>query len=245
MKIFQILIFPLFLSAIGALAQAPTAPVAASGTTSNLSQHDQQWAQLEKYRDADTKLGPPVAGEKRVVFFGDSITEGWRGADFFPGKNYINRGISGQTTTQMLMRFPQDVIALHPAVVTILAGTNDIAQNQGPITLEAIEANLESMAEMALKNGIRPILCSVLPVLDFGWHKGLQPAEKIRRLNSMMEAYCARAHVSFVNYYPALADGQGGMRPEFSRDGVHPNGAGYPVMAPMAEASIEQALGAP
>ena len=202
-----------------------------------------QWASLPKYQQANADLPPPAAGKKRVVFFGDSITEAWAlDKNFFPGKSYLDRGINGQTTTQMLVCFRQDVIRLHPAVVVILAGTSDIAENLGPTSLQAIEDNLQSMAELATANGIRPVLCSLLPALDYPWRRGLNPPEKIAALNHWIEKYCARAGLVYLNYFPALVDAHQGMRSEFTQDGVHPNSAGYAVMMPMAEEAIRKAL---
>jgi lysophospholipase L1-like esterase len=142
----------------------------------------------------------------------------------------------------MLVRFRQDVIRLHPAVVLILAGTNDIAENQGPTSLQSIEDNLQSMAELAIANGIRPVLCSVLPAADYPWHRGLNPPEKISALNRWMEDYCSRKGLVYLNYYPALVDAHQGMRADLTKDGVHPNSAGYAVMEPLAEKAIRQAL---
>src|SRR5579864_474577 len=147
------------------------------------------YGQLARYREANAKLGPPSASENRVVFFGDSITDIWKLENYFPGKPYINRGIGGQTTPQMLLRFRQDVIDLKPKVVVILAGTNDIAENTGKMTLGETEGNIESMSELARVNGIRPVLCSVLPSTDFWWHKGLEPASKIKELNAWIKEY--------------------------------------------------------
>jgi lysophospholipase L1-like esterase len=209
------------------------------------------WPWLAKYRDADKELPPPAPGEVRVVFMGDSITEGWgmkatatspgRG-EFFPGKPYINRGISGQTTPQMLVRFRQDVIDLKPKVVVILAGTNDIAENTGKTTPEAIEDNIASMSDLARSNGIRVVLCSVLPASDFHWHQGLDPAPKIRGLNEWIRQYAAKNGIVYVDYYSSVANSEGGLKAELSPDGVHPNKAGYEIMAPLAEAGIAEAL---
>jgi lysophospholipase L1-like esterase len=175
---------------------------------------------------------------------GDSITEGW--ARFFdaefPGKPYINRGISGQTTPQMLVRFRQDVIALQPAAVVILAGTNDIAGNTGPSTLEMIEDNLVSMVELAKANHIRVVLSSVLPVFDYPWKPGLEPAPKIVALNSWLRRYAAAHDVVYLDYHTAMADARSGMRDGISTDGVHPNEAGYRIMAPLVERAIGEAL---
>ncbi len=212
------------------------------------------WAFLEKYRQADQQLPPPAPGEVRVVFMGDSITEGWgmKGAagapdrgEFFPGKPYVNRGISGQTTPQMLVRFRQDVINLKPKVVVLLAGTNDIAENTGKLTLAEIGDNLASMSDLARANGIRVVLCSVLPASDFRWHPGLEPAPKIRALNARIKDYAAKNGFVYVDYYSPMANAEGGLKAELSPDGVHPNKAGYEIMAPIAEAGIAAALKAP
>ena len=179
-----------------------------------------------------------------MVFFGDSITDAWvsNGGTFFPGKPYVNRGISGQTTPQMLVRFRQDVIDLHPEAVVILAGTNDIAGNTGPSTLEMIEDNLRSMSELAQANGIHVILASVLPAADYPWRKGLEPASKIKALNQWMANYCAEKKIIYLDYYSLMADEAGGMKPGISKDGVHPNAAGYAIMEPLAQKAIDKAL---
>jgi lysophospholipase L1-like esterase len=175
---------------------------------------------------------------------GNSITEGWARffSDEFPGKPYIGRGISGQTTPQMLVRFRQDVVALRPAVVVILAGTNDIAGNTGPSTLEMIEDNLSSMTEIAQANHIRVVLCSVLPVLDYPWKRGLEPAPKIVALNNWIKSYSARVGAAYVDFHSAMADERQGMKSDLARDGVHPTEAGYKLMAPLVERGIAAAL---
>lgn len=185
-----------------------------------------------------------MKNENRVVFMGNSITANWQQyfASMFPGKPYIGRGISGQTTPQMLVRFRQDVIALEPAVVVILAGTNDIAGNTGPATLEMIEGNIASMAEMARANGIEVVLASVLPVRDYPWKPGLEPAPKIIALNAWMKDYVAQHGAIYADFHSAMADAQGGMRSGLSSDGVHPNEAGYRIMTPLVEQAIGQAL---
>jgi lysophospholipase L1-like esterase len=200
---------------------------------------------LAKFREANLSLGAPAAGENRVVFMGDSITEGWHfaGEDgWFNGKPYINRGISGQTTPQMLVRFRQDVIALQPKVVVILAGTNDIAGNTGPMTLEQTEDNLASMAELADANNIRVVLCSILPAFDYPWKPGLEPAPKILKINSWMKEYAARKGFVYVDYHAAMRNSQEGLSPTLSKDGVHPLPAGYAVMRPLVEIGIAKAL---
>jgi lysophospholipase L1-like esterase len=202
------------------------------------------WASLARYREANEQLGPPRPGEQRVVFYGNSITDAWaRYFDtMFPNKPYVGRGISGQTTPQMLVRFRQDVIDLEPAVVVILAGTNDIAGNTGPSTQAMIEDNLISMVELAKANGIRVVLSSVLPAYDYPWRPGLEPARKIVALNAWMRDYAATHDVVYLDYHSAMADEHQGLRAELSEDGVHPNQAGYRIMAPLAERAIAAAL---
>jgi len=212
------------------------------------------WAFLAKYHDANASLPAPAPGENRVVFMGDSITEGWgmkatatsptRG-EFFPGKPYVNRGISGQTSPQMLVRFRQDVIEVKPAVVVILAGTNDVAENTGKMTLQETLGNIASMVELARASKVRAVLCSVLPASDFGWHTGLQPAPKIQALNALIKDYAAKNNLVYVDYYAPMVNTEGGLKSELSPDGVHPNAAGYAIMTPLAEAGIAAALKQP
>ena len=204
----------------------------------------QDWQNLGRYRDENAKLAPPAKDEKRVVFMGNSITEGWlrEMPEFFAGKPYIDRGISGQTTPQMLLRFRADVIALKPSVVVILAGTNDIAGNTGPSTLEMILDNIASMAELARENKIRVVLCSVVPAYDYWWKPGVAPAEKITALNKMIKAYAEKNHFVYIDYHSAMKDEKNGLRKEYGEDGVHPNKTGYQVMAPIAEKGIAEAL---
>jgi lysophospholipase L1-like esterase len=222
--------------------------VACAATTAPLAGQDDRlrddWASLARYREANARLGPPRPGEQRVVFYGNSITDVWaRYFDtMFPNKPYVGRGISGQTTPQMLVRFRQDVIALAPAVVVILAGTNDIAGNTGPSTQAMIEDNLISMVELAKANGISVVLSSVLPVYDYRWRPGLEPAGKIVALNSWMRHYASTHDVVYLDYHSAMADERQGLRPELSEDGVHPNEAGYRIMAPLVERAIAEAL---
>ena len=211
------------------------------------------WPDLARYREANAKLTPPAKDEQRVVFMGDSITDMWvlpRFGGFFPGKPYVDRGISGQTTPQMLLRFRADVIVLQPRVVVILAGTNDIAGNTGPITLEETEANLASMSELARANGIRVVLASVMPVSNYG-HDGegkpldmriKRPPEKILELNAWIKKCAANQGLVYLDYFAATVDDQGLLKKEISEDGLHPNAAGYAVMAPLAEKAIQAAL---
>lgn len=203
-----------------------------------------EFADLAHYARANRALRPPAAGESRVVFLGDSITQSWGDLqpDYFARADRINRGISGQTTPQMLLRFRQDVLALKPAVVHILAGTNDIAGNAGPMDLEAIEDNLASMIDLARANHIRVVVGSVLPATDYPWRPGLNPGPKILALNDWLERYARERNLILVDYYSALTDGKLGMRPSFAPDGVHPSLEGYQVMRPLAEAGIAAAL---
>jgi len=236
------------------LAQAASGPTAAVQKAQE-NQQGNDWSYLlETYRSANRLLPPPAAGESRVVFMGDSITENWGATNdptipgqggFFPGKPYLNRGISGETSPQMLVRFRQDVVDLKPRVVVILAGTNDIAGNTGPMELTDTEANLQSMSDLAAANGIRVVLCSVLPAKAFPWSPGINPGSKIVELNRWIRQYAQSRGFAFVDYYDAMVDVDGGMKTELSPDGVHPNGKGYAVMAPLAQAGIEAALGSP
>ncbi|MEI6679044.1 MAG: SGNH/GDSL hydrolase family protein [Mariniphaga sp.] len=203
------------------------------------------WPNLKRYSESNTKLGLPAANEKRVVFMGNSITDGWvrTAPEFFDGRPYIGRGIGGQTTPQMLVRFRADVVNLKPKVVVILAGTNDIAGNSGPSTLEMIQDNLASMADLAKANGIKVILCSILPAYDYPWKPGLKPYEKIRVMNKWIKAYATKKGFIYLDYYSAMVDNRPGLKVEYSSDGVHPNKLGYSIMAPLAEKAIAKALG--
>ncbi len=204
----------------------------------------QDWPNLSRYKEENAKLSAPTSNENRVVFMGNSITEGWVRMDsaFFAQHSYIGRGISGQTTPQMLIRFKQDVINLRPKVVVILAGTNDIAGNTGPSTLEMIEDNLSSMAELGKAANIEVVLSSVLPVFDYPWKRGLEPAQKIITLNKWIKDYATQHDCFYLDYFSALVDDRNGMKTEYSPDGVHPNLAGYKVMEPLAEQAIKLAL---
>jgi lysophospholipase L1-like esterase len=207
----------------------------------------QDWPDLARYRAENEALPPAAPDVQRVVFFGDSITDAWgRSAttgEFFPGKPYVNRGISGQTTPQMLVRFQQDVVHLHPAAVVILAGTNDIAGNTGPSTQQMIEDNYTSMAEIAKQNGIKVVFASITPAFAYPWKPGIQPVERIRELNKWLQDFCSRNGYFYLDYYSSMVDAQGAMLPGLSSDGVHPTAKGYAVMAPLAEHAIAQALG--
>jgi len=203
------------------------------------------YGQLTRYRAANAE-SKGAAAQNRVVFFGDSITDTWKLENYFPGKPYVNRGISGQTTPQMLVRFRQDVIDLQPKVVLILAGTNDIAGNTGPIRTEDIEADLASMADLAKAHGIAVVLASVLPVhnytpksLDFFAQR---PGARILEVNRWLREYCGRNEIVYLDYFSAVADEKGLLRKELAEDGLHPNDAGFKIMAPLAEAAIAKAL---
>ncbi len=205
------------------------------------------FGELNRYRDANALLKTPSAGENRVIFFGDSITDAWKLDTYFPNKGYINRGIGGQTTPQMLIRFRQDVIDLAPKVVVILAGTNDIAGNTGPMTVEQIEANYASLAELARAHSIRVIFSSVTPIHNYAAQRQTmflqRSPEKILELNRWLRGYCEQNKILYLDYYSAMVDDHGMMKENLADDGLHPNAAGYRVMAPLAEAAIKQTLG--
>lgn len=207
--------------------------------------YGQDWPNLNRYKEENAKL--EVLNSKdhsRVVFMGNSITEGWlnKRPDFFSANQYINRGISGQTTPQMLLRFRQDVIALKPLVVVILAGINDIAQNTGPYSLEATSGNLFSMCELAKQNGIKVIICSVLPAADFPWKHGLEPAPKVVALNKVLKEYAEKNKLFYVDYFSAMVNEKWGLKEELGTDGVHPNEAGYAIMEPILQRAISKVL---
>ena len=229
----------------------PCAEVKAQAARSDAKLKD--WPALARYREANSKTVPPAKDEQSVVFMGDSITDSWddpKYGGFFPGKPYIDRGISGQTTPQMLIRFRPDVIALRPKAVVILAGTNDIAGNTGPMTLAAIEDNLTSMIELSHAHGIHVVLASLLPISDYEKNKDGQPIIRtkqrppgqIKALNEWMKNYAATNHAIYLDYYSAMADDKGFLKEELSEDGLHPNQKGYDVMAPLAEKAIASAL---
>jgi len=206
------------------------------------------FGELARYREDNAKLAAPEKGERRIVFFGDSITDGWKLDRWFPGKHYVNRGIGGQTTAQMLVRFREDVLDLKPAVVVILAGTNDIAGNTGPMSLEEIEANYASMAELARLHGVKVVFSSVLPVHNYTPKTAnlfpLRSPEKILQLNRWMQEHCVVEDCVYLDYFSAMVDDKGLMKRELAEDGLHPNQAGYAIMAPLAEKAIGRALGA-
>lgn len=203
----------------------------------------QDWANLERYQAENLEVMKKDT-KTQVVFMGNSITEGWiqTRPSFFEENSYVNRGIGGQTTPQMLIRFRQDVIAHNPEVVVILAGTNDIAGNTGPSTLEMILDNLKGMAELAAANGIEPILCSVMPAFDYPWKQGMEPNIKIPKLNEMIAAYCKEKDFIYLDYFAAMDDGKAGLRKELTYDGVHLTEEGYKFIEPMAQMAITYAL---
>ena len=233
----------------GAQTAAPAAQASAQTDTekqiSTMQKKLADWAALGQYRAANATLPAPAVGERRVVFYGDSITWAWArtSSQFFPGKNYVGRGISGQTTPQMLVRFEQDVVHLKPAVVVILAGTNDIAGNTGPSTPEMIEDNFASMVAIAKANGIKVVISSILPASHYSWSPEVQPAKQIRAMNARLKALCAREGLVYLDYYTSMANAKGGLDPELAADGVHPTAKGYAVMGPLAEKAIAEALG--
>ena len=204
------------------------------------------FGELARYRAANAALPAPAAGENRVVFFGDSITDIWKLEESFPSKPYVNRGIGGQTTSQMLVRFRQDVINLQPKVVIILAGTNDIAGNTGPIANEDIEANYSDFAELAKDHNIRLIFSSILPVSNYTERSkdffAQRPMERIGQLNKWLRDYCQRNQLIYLDYFSALVDDKGMLKRDLADDGLHPNKAGFAIMAPLAEKAIETAL---
>jgi len=244
------IIFVISFCAVAQSASSDCAETKAQLTRAQTKLND--WPALGRYHDANVKIITPPKNEARVVFMGDSITDSWQNpkfGGFFPGKPYIDRGISGQTTPQMLVRFREDVIALHPKVVVILAGTNDLAGNTGPMTIEAIEDNLVSMAELAKSNRIRVVFASILPVSDYEMRDGKpivrttqRPLEKIRALNEWMKKYVAENKLTYLDYYSAMIDEKGFLKNELSEDGLHPNARGYAVMSPLAEQAIARAL---
>jgi lysophospholipase L1-like esterase len=223
----------------------PRANCCLPATAQALANQLMDWNQFGRYHAENEKLKKEPADAGRVVFMGDSITDGWKLAQYFPGKPYVNRGIGGQTTPQMLTRMFEDVINLKPAAVVIFAGTNDIARNTGPSTIEMVEENFQAMSELALDHGIKVILCSITPVSDYtpGKKTDGRPPMDILKLNAWLKAYAGRIHAVYADYFAALADDKGLLKDGFSRDGLHPNDKGYELMAPVAAAAIQQTLG--
>ncbi len=210
----------------------------------NLADQLQDWNQLGRYHEDNERLKAQPADPRRVVFLGDSITDGWKLSQSFPDKPYVNRGIGGQTTPQMLVRMYPDVIDLKPAALIILAGTNDISRNTGPETITMIEENFQAMTELAQAHGIKVILCSLTPISDYTAHpqSSQRPPADILKLNAWLRDYAAKVHAVFADYYAALADDKGMLREGYSDDGLHPNAKGYELLAPVAEAAIKKAL---
>jgi lysophospholipase L1-like esterase len=222
----------------------PRANCCLPGVAQTLADQLQDWNQLGRYHADNERLKaqPPVRG--RVVFLGDSITDGWNLEQTFQGKPYVNRGISGQTTPQMLVRLYPDVVALKPGALILLAGTNDIARNTGPMTLAMIGDNVRAIAELAKANGIKVILCSLLPVSDYTPRKQTErrPPADILKLNAWLREYATSSGAVYADYYSTLVDGTGMLKNGMSGDGLHPNAEGYRVMAPVAAAAIDKAL---
>jgi len=240
----------LFLAAFAAFAQQQPAPPSVPYTLQPMYQLVNDYGNQRRYAGDNAKLAPPASGEDRVVFMGDSITDAWgrnafsTTAPFFPGKPYVNRGISGQVTAQMLLRFFPDVIALHPKAVVFLAGTNDIGGNIGPVTDRSIQENMMAMVDMARAHNIKIVLGSVLPVCDYHRPQTAQrPPERILAMNRWFKEYAADIHAVYLDYFSATVDDKGFFKAELTNDGLHPNAAGYAVMAPLAEKAIAQALG--
>ena len=245
-------LFVILLS-VPSLTQQPAPSIPSTGfpgldeyRVSRLPIYTDDFGQLARYRQANAALAAPAAGESRVVFLGDSITDYWKLSDYFPGKPYINRGVDGQTTPEMLVRFRQDVIDLHPKVLVVLAGTNDIAGVTGPTRNEDIEANYASMAELARANHIHVVFASVLPVNNYTHDAeesfALRPRERILALNKWLKDYCAKNRCVYLDYFSALVDEQGMLKRNLADDGLHPTDTGYKIMAPLAEKAIQKAL---
>jgi len=204
----------------------------------------QDWANLNKYKKQNAKLGPPKENENRIVFFGNSITESWSELypEYFSGKDYINRGISSQTTPQMLIRFRADVIDLQPKIVIILAGTNDIAGNTGPASIKMITDNIMSMAELAINNKIHVILSSILPAAGYPWKPEIDPVGKILAVNNIMKTYAENNRISYLDYYSSMVTTNKVLKKEYTYDGVHPNRSGYELMSKLADQIILDSL---
>jgi lysophospholipase L1-like esterase len=241
------------LAALSLCAFAQQPPIPTTGHSgldqyraSRIAVYTDDFGQLARYREANSGQEAAGGGENRVVFFGDSITDGWKLEDYFPGKPYLNRGIGGQTTAQMLVRFRQDVIDLRPKAVVILAGTNDIAGNTGPVLLQDVEANYSSLAELAGTHGIRVIFSSILPVHNYTPKSqelfAQRSPEKILALNGWLKGYCAANALTYLDYFSPMVDERGLLKRALAEDGLHPNPAGYKIMAPLAETAIAKVL---
>ena len=252
MRAISQLVFVILLS-LPVMAQQPAPSIPSTGSpgldeyrASRIAIYTDDFGQLARYRKDDAALAPPAAGENRVVFLGDSITDYWKLPDYFPGKPYINRGIDGQSTPEMLVRFRQDVIDLHPKVLVVLAGTNDIAGVTGPTRNEDIEANYASMAELARAHGIRVVFASILPAHNYTHDAeesfALRPRNRILALNKWLKDYCAKNRFVYLDYFSAVVDERGMLKRNLSDDGLHPTDAGYKIMASLAEKAIQKAL---
>jgi lysophospholipase L1-like esterase len=246
-------LFAFLLLSLSSIAQQPTPSIPSTGhpdldqyRASRIAIYSDDFGELKRYRAADAALAPPSPKENRVVFLGDSITDYWKLADYFPGKPYINRGIDGQTTPQMLVRFRQDVIALHPTVLVVLAGTNDVAGVTGPVRNQEIEANYASMAELARLHHIHVVFASLLPVNNYTEDAkesfALRPRARLLALNTWLKDYCAKNKFVYLDYFSAVVDDKGMLRRDLSDEGLHPNAAGYKTMAPLAEKAIARAI---
>lgn len=218
----------------------PRAGCCLAGTAQNLADQLKDWNQLGRYYAANEELRKLPADPKRVVFMGDSITDGWPLAEAFPGKPYVNRGISGQTTAQMLVRMYPDVVALQPAAMVLLAGTNDIAANNGPQTLDMIQQNLVAMVELAQVHHINVVLCAVMPIS--GKQSEHRPPADILRLNAWLKEYAAKTGSAYVDYHAAVVDAQGEFRNGYSDDGLHPNARGYQLMKAALSTALDDAV---
>jgi lysophospholipase L1-like esterase len=245
------LISTLLVAATSAAQQQPAIPTTGFAgldqyRAARIAVYTDDFGQLARYRAANAALKPPAPDENRVVFFGDSITDIWKLEEYFPGKPYLNRGIGGQTTPQMLVRFRQDVIDLHPKVVVILAGTNDIAGNTGPMRLEDIEADYVSIAELARANHIAVVFSSILPVHNYTPKSqdffAQRTPEKIVALNHWLQDYCAANRLVYLDYFSPMVDDKGLLKRELAEDGLHPNPTGYKIMVPLADTAIGKAL---
>jgi lysophospholipase L1-like esterase len=256
MKVVNKVFVVFFLLAAGFISTQAQNNAGAPGQTMTQEQRDafrktmeeqqrNDWANLNRYKEANSKIGLPAAGENRVVFMGNSITDFWirNSPEFFSANPYIDRGISAQTTPQMLIRFRQDVVNLKPSVVVILAGINDINGNTGPSTLEMIEDNFASMTEIAKANGIHVVISSVLPCDSIYSRPDLHPAERVVQLNAWIKKYANDNGCIYVDYFSSMTDGKDGLKKEYTNDGLHPNKAGYTVMEPLVQAAIKKALG--
>lgn len=251
----KIIVFGLLFTALAlsALAQTPSPtpdPNPDKTRADRLQSRLNDFANLARYREANSKLAPPAKGESRVVFMGDSITDGWKLNEYFPGLPYVNRGISGQTTPQMVLRFRPDVIDLKPKVVVILAGTNDISSYAGPTNIATIESNLTSMVDLAHSNGINVVLATVMPVSDYNKNAAgvptirtaQRPPAQIAELNAWIKKFCAERSLVFLDYFTVMADDKGLLKADIANDGLHPNAKGYELIKPLAAEAIKTAL---